>query len=183
MKQTFWRDYTFAPEEHEHDLRAIFDEVEALAEVGARSLDRILRRHPKNGSSIFSRSELIAGYRFLAERDGWSSERDAVIEKLRLKPVRSLSGVTPVTILTKPFPCPGRCIFCPNDVRMPKSYLSREPGAQRAGMHRFDPYAQTLARLNTLYRIGHPVDKVELIVLGGTWSFYPETYQIWRSKR
>ncbi|MGH9333654.1 MAG: elongator complex protein 3, partial [Vicinamibacteria bacterium] len=62
---------------------------------------------------------------------------------------------------------------------MPKSYLANEPGAQRAGMHRFDPYEQTLSRVSALYWIGHPVDKVELIVLGGTWSFYPEPYQIW----
>jgi elongator complex protein 3 len=62
---------------------------------------------------------------------------------------------------------------------MPKSYLANEPGAQRAGMHRFDPYAQTWSRLSALYWIGHPVEKVELIVLGGTWSSYPESYQIW----
>jgi elongator complex protein 3 len=62
---------------------------------------------------------------------------------------------------------------------MPKSYLSNEPGAQRAGMHRFDPYEQAWSRLSALYWIGHPLDKVELIVLGGTWSFYPEPYQIW----
>lgn len=177
------RNYDFAPEEHERDLLAILDEVEALPEIQTRSLDRILRRHPKNGSSIFSRSELIAGVRYLAKLYDWPSEREAVIEKLRMKPVRSLSGVTPVTILTKPFPCPGKCIFCPSDVRMPKSYLASEPGAQRAGMHHFDPYEQTHARLSALYRIGHPVDKIELIVLGGTWSFYTEPYQIWFLKR
>ena len=177
------RNYEFAPEEHERDLLAILDEVESLPEIQARSLDRILRRHPKNGSSIFSRSELIAGVRYFAKLYDWPAEREAVIAKLRMKPVRSLSGVTPVTILTKPFPCPGKCIFCPSDVRMPKSYLSSEPGAQRAGMHHFDPYEQTLSRLSALYRIGHPVDKVELIVLGGTWSFYTEPYQIWFLKR
>jgi elongator complex protein 3 len=62
---------------------------------------------------------------------------------------------------------------------MPKSYLSNEPGAQRAGMHQFDPYEQASSRLAALFWIGHPVDKVELIVLGGTWSFYPESYQVW----
>ena len=92
--------------------------------------------------------------------------------------MRSQSGVTPLTVLTKPFPCPGQCIFCPNDVRMPKSYLSDEPGAQRAAQNRFDPYLQTWNRLAAFDATGHPVDKVELIVLGGTWSFYPETYQV-----
>ena len=98
---------------------------------------------------------------------------------MRRKPIRTLSGVAPVTVLTKPYPCPGKCIFCPSDVRMPKSYLSDEPGAQRAAQHRFDPYDQTTSRLQTLLNTGHSIDKVELIVLGGTWSSYPESYQLW----
>lgn len=177
MKRTRWQDYRFAPEEHERELLAIVRAIDKLPRV--QNLDRILRRHPKNGTALFSKSELIAGYRYLAGRYALESEPRVFLEKVRMKPVRSLSGVTPVTILTKPFPCPGTCIFCPNDVRMPKSYLANEPGAQRAGMHRFDPYEQTHSRLSALYWIGHPVDKVELIVLGGTWSFYPEPYQLW----
>jgi elongator complex protein 3 (tRNA carboxymethyluridine synthase) len=177
MKRTRWQDYRFAPEEHESELLAIVRTIDSLPRV--ENLDRILRRHPKNGTSLFSKSELVAGYRYLAERYPLDSEPRAFLEKVRMKPIRSLSGVTPVTILTKPFPCPGTCIFCPNDVRMPKSYLANEPGAQRAGMHRFDPYEQTRSRLSALYWIGHPVDKIELIVLGGTWSFYPEPYQLW----
>jgi elongator complex protein 3 len=177
MKRSRWQDYRFSPEEHERELLAIIRAVEALPE--AANLDRILRRHPKNGEAMFSKSELIAGYRHLASRHPDLSDPRRFLEKVRMKPVRSLSGVTPVTVLTKPFPCPGRCIFCPNDVRMPKSYLSNEPGAQRAGMHRFDPYEQTVSRLSALHWIGHPVDKVELIVLGGTWSSYPESYQVW----
>lgn len=66
---------------------------------------------------------------------------------------------------------------------MPKSYLSDEPGAQRAEQNSFDPYLQTYTRLLTYYNMGHPTDKIELIILGGTWSFYPETYQIWFVKR
>ena len=58
---------------------------------------------------------------------------------LQMKPTRSQAGVTVVTVLTKPYPCPGECIFCPTDVRMPKSYLHDEPGAQRAERHGFDP--------------------------------------------
>ena len=92
----------------------------------------------------------------------------AFAEKLRTCPTRSVSGVTPVAVLTRPFPCPGRCIFCPSDVRMPKSYLSREPGAQRAAQHEFDPYGQTRSRLAALHHNGHRIDKAELIVLGGT---------------
>ena len=147
-------------------------------ELDARGLDRILRRHPRDGRGLFSRSELIAGVRALGTG---SAVLDAaeLVERLRLRPVRTLSGVTPVSVLTRPFPCPGRCIFCPNDVRMPKSYLSAEPGAQRAESNGFDPYLQTWNRLAAFRDIGHPVAKVELIVLGGTWSFHPEPYQIW----
>jgi len=101
------------------------------------------------------------------------------MKNIKMKNTRTVSGVTPVTVLTKPFPCPGKCIFCPNDVRMPKSYLSDEPGAQRANRNNFDPYAQTFNRLLAYKNIGHPTDKVELIILGGTWTSYPETYQIW----
>ena len=100
-----------------------------------------------------------------------------------MKKIRTLSGVTTVTVLTKPFPCPGKCIFCPNDVRMPKSYLSSEPGAQRAETNKFDPYLQTFNRLVAYKNIGHPTDKIELIILGGTWTFYPDEYQIWFVKR
>lgn len=183
MRERVFRHASFDPSEHERELLAIFEALEPLPEISARALDRALRRHPKKGRALFSRSELIAGLRHLAEARGFSADRRRLVERLRRKPVRSLSGVTPVTILTKPFPCPGKCVFCPNDVRMPKSYLSREPGAQRAAAHGFDPYEQTFVRLEALYQIGHPVDKVELIVLGGTWSFYPEPYQIWFLKR
>lgn len=101
----------------------------------------------------------------------------------RIKPVRTQSGIAPVAILTKPYPCPGRCVFCPSDVRMPKSYLSMEPGAQRATRNAFDPYAQTWNRLLALHRNGHRLDKIELIVMGGTFSAYPQDYQRWFVKR
>jgi elongator complex protein 3 len=159
------------------------DAVAAAGEAGeldARSLDRLVRRHPKRPAGLFSKSEIIAGYRAFGAR---KTSEDEFVARLRLRPVRTLSGVTPVTVLTKPYPCPGTCIFCPSDVRMPKSYLADEPGAQRAEDQRFDPYLQTHARLSAYRAIGHPVDKVELIVLGGTWSAYPEAYRIWFTKR
>lgn len=168
--------FSFEPEEHAAELDAIIGAIESASRFEARDLDDLLRRHPKNGRGFFSKSELIRGYRAL--RPGSAGER-TFVDRVRMKPVRTRSGVAPVTVLTKPFPCPGRCIFCPSDVRMPKSYLSSEPGAQRAAEHQFDPYRQTLSRLRSYRHTGHPVDKVELIVLGGTWSSYPEGYQVW----
>jgi elongator complex protein 3 len=107
----------------------------------------------------------------------------SVVTVLQVKPTRSQAGVTVVTVLTKPYPCPGKCIFCPTDVRMPKSYLHDEPGAMRAEQHAFDPYDQTSARIEALEKIGHPADKLELLILGGTWSSYRRDYQEWFVKR
>lgn len=146
-------------------------------------IDEVLKANPKDGTGLFRRATLIAAYREYAGEHGLPPYNEQVLAGLRLKPVRTSSGVTPVTVLTKPFPCPGKCVFCPNDVRMPKSYLSDEPGAQRAEANSFDPYLQTYARLSAYRDIGHPTDKIEVIILGGTWSFYPETFQIWFIKR
>jgi len=173
----------FDPTPHRRELVAIIDEIAGESDLDSRALDQILKKYPRDGTGFFSRSEIIAGFRrFGSTRQGGLDE-EVFVERLRLRPIRTLSGVTPVTVLTKPYPCPGKCIFCPNDVRMPKSYLSDEPGAQRAEDNRFDPYLQTWNRLRAYWNMGHPVAKVELIVLGGTWSFHPEPYQIWFVKR
>jgi elongator complex protein 3 len=97
--------------------------------------------------------------------------------------MRTLSGVTTVTILTKEYPCPGRCIFCPTEARMPKSYLPDEPGARRAVQNDFDPFAQVISRLKSLEAVGHPTDKIELLILGGTFSAYRRDYQEWFVRR
>ncbi len=153
--------------------------------LSAKRLNRLQRRYPRPGGGFYSRSDLIHAWRQLAGSQGLPrcEEREDVLLRLRRKPQRSASGVTPVSILTRPHPCPGECIFCPADVRMPKSYLADEPGAQRAEQNAFDPYLQTWTRLQTYWHTGHPTDKIELIILGGTWSFYPEHYQIWFIKR
>jgi elongator complex protein 3 len=173
----------FDPDPYERELVGIVEGILAADELDARALDRIVKSYPKDGKGLFSRSEIIAGFRRFSSGRAWAVDEVAFIERLRMRPVRTQSGVTPVTVLTKPYPCPGRCVFCPNDVRMPKSYLSDEPGAQRAEDNRFDPYLQTWNRLAAYHSIGHPVEKVELIILGGTWSFHPESYQIWYVKR
>lgn len=169
--------------EYRESLLAILHEVVREPNLTAPRLIQILKQHPKDGRGLFNKNDLIHAYRTLAGTDGLPPYDAGVLARLRMKPVRTLSGVTPVTVLTKPYPCPGECIFCPNDVRMPKSYLASEPGAQRAEQNHFDPYLQVMSRLGTLYETGHPLDKVELIILGGTWSFYPETYQAWFVKR
>lgn len=130
----------------------------------------------------FSRAEIINTYINYCSNNKININK-SLIEKIKLKPTRTISGVVPITVLTKPFPCPGRCIFCPNDVMMPKSYLSLEPGAQRALMNKFDPYLQVKNRLQAMQNIGHTTEKLELLILGGTWSVYPRDYQEWFIKR
>lgn len=177
--------YDFNVADHHETLVAILTEILAMPKrPTGHELSQLLRRHPRqDNKALHSRAQLVQAYRELAGTQGLPPYDEGQMFKLRRKPMRTASGVTPVTVLTKPFPCPGECIFCPNDVRMPKSYLSDEPGAQRAEQNSFDPYLQTYTRLLTYYNMGHPTEKIELIILGGTWSFYPETFQIWFIKR
>ncbi len=177
--------YDFDFDLHREQIITILKELLAFPQrPSGDELSTILRKYPRvDTQAMYSRTQLVQAYRKFAGQDGLPPYSEAQMQKLRRKPMRTISGVTPVTVLTKPFPCPGECIFCPNDVRMPKSYLSDEPGAQRAEQNSFDPYLQTYTRLLTYFNMGHPTDKIEVIILGGTWSFYPETYQIWFVKR
>ena len=106
------------------------------------------------------------------------SER-RLLDVLRMKPRRSASGVATITVITKPWPCGSDCLYCPNDIRMPKSYLHNEPACERAEQQFFDPYLQVHARLTALSQMGHATDKIELIILGGTWTDYPQGYRLW----
>ena len=164
------------------DLLAIIEAVRAAPSFDARVLRHILRRHPRDGSGFFSKGQLVTAYRALVEAGDLPFER-ATFSRLQMKPVRTQSGVAVVAVLTQPAGCPGHCIFCPDDASMPKSYLAREPGAQRALRHDFDPFQQTRSRLTALHNTGHPTGKVELLILGGTWGAYPHSYGAWFIQR
>lgn len=108
----------------------------------------------------------------------------AALEKiLQKRSVRTISGVSPIGILTKPYPCPGKCVYCPTEDRMPKSYMSNQPAAARAVRNNFHPYDQVKNRIIALQESGHPTSKLEVIVMGGTWSFLPHKYQSWYIKK
>lgn len=101
-------------------------------------------------------------------------------DMLRIRPVRSASGVTVVTVMATPYPCPqGRCIYCPGGVEFntPMSYLGSEPATKIAQTHSYDPYEQITTKLKTLRTNGHDTGKIELIILGGTFPFMPRKYQ------
>lgn len=175
----------FDPAQHSAELYAVFQQILQVPEKEwdtRKTLTPILSRFPKDGIGLYSKANLIAGYRHLvAEGD---LEPDPLLEqRIRMKPMRTQSGVAPVTVLTAPAGCPGKCIFCPDDWRMPKSYIYDEPGCQRAERDGFDPYRQTLGRIQAFESIGHAADKVELLILGGTWSAYSKDYREWFIQR
>ncbi len=162
------RDYS--DPERRAAARAILLEV-----AGGSELRPALHRHPARGAYL-SKDFLIAEYRAMTAAGELKAD-PALWERLRMKPVRTLSGVATVSVLTRPYPCPGECLFCPDDSRMPKSYIADEPGALRAAQNAFDPFRQAASRLGSLESVGHPTGKVELLILGGTWSAYPEAYR------
>jgi elongator complex protein 3 len=117
-----------------------------------------------------------------------ADERVRAIPLLQRKPVRTVSGVAVVAVMTSPYPCPhGACIPCPGGpasvFNTPQSYMGREPATMRAISCGYDPYAQVENRLRQLHQIGHPVDKAELIVMGGTFTARPPDYQQWFVRR
>lgn len=150
-----------------------------------------LRTHPPASKAELHRTKLelakahglagipsdsaILGRLGAADRERWE-------DLLRIKPARTASGVAVVTVMTAPHACPhGVCVYCPGGprYRTPQSYTGTEPAARRAAEHGYDPGAQTRARLQALREIGHRTDKVDLIVLGGTFTSLEEGYQEW----
>ncbi len=125
---------------------------------------------------LFSNIELLNAYRDLIKKKKLELAPE-FWNLLRRRGVRSKSGIVSVTVLTKKYPCPGACIYCPSEPLMPKSYLSNEPAVMRAILSDFDPYKQTINRIRGLENSGHHTDKVEIIVSGGTFSYYPELYK------
>lgn len=123
-------------------------------------------------------TELLETYKRLL-REGEIEKASKLKDLLITSKTRSLSGIVPITCLTEPSGCPGECLYCPKADEMPKSYLRGEPAAERAYLSDFDPYKQMEARINSLQKTGHPTDKIELIILGATWSFYSDKYKWW----
>lgn len=135
---------------------------------------QVCRNH--NLPSVPRNSELLAA--------ALPGERERLRRILLVKPTRTLSGVAPVAVMTSPCPCPhGICLPCPggpgHPFGSPQSYTGEEPAALRARDHGYDPYDQVAARLGQFELLGHDVDKVELIVMGGTMTARPPEYQEW----
>jgi elongator complex protein 3 len=136
----------------------------------------------KNKINCPSNISLLKEYHKLVNKK--RIEKNDEIEKLLItRPVRSLSGVVNVSVLTKPYNCPGECIYCPKETNIPKSYLSGEPAVERAKKLKYNPYLQVKNRIESLQLGGHPTDKIEVRIIGGNWSSYPKRYKEWFVKR
>lgn len=169
--------------------RQYSDEDMALAQTILEEIRRgtdalkALRSNPlPGGRGFLAKHALVAAYREKVSLGEWEDD-PVLLAKIRMKPIRTLSGVTTITVLTKPHPCPGECIFCPSEEGLPQSYLSDEPGARRGVEHAFDPFTQVSSRLKALHEVGHPTDKIELLILGGSWTAYPASYREWFIRR
>jgi len=161
-------------------------EVLDLVLAGSVENEEQLNKAKKNVSKKYRLSSLPRNGDIILQ--GNSEEQAKIKAFLRRKPVRTISGVAVVAVMTSPAPCPhGVCLPCPGGpksvFKSPQSYMGREPAAMRAIQHKFDPYAQVTARLHQLKNIGHDVEKVELIVMGGTFSARSLDYQEWFTKR
>ena len=166
----------------ERDGAVIETVIRHIAAMDSSDPSRINQLIHRFGKGRLTKDQVLKGYRQLVDQGDLAPD-PKVLKRLQLKPTRTISGVAPVAVMTKPHPCPGDCVFCPDFPEMPKSYLPDEPGALRAEQLGFDPFLQTERRIRALSHVGHSTDKIELIVLGGTWSSYPLTYQEWFLRR
>jgi len=132
----------------------------------------------KHNCGLFSNAELIRAYRELVA-SGKLKINENLEVVLRKRAVRTLSGIAPVAVLTKPFGCPGKCAYCPTEKDVPQSYLSNEPAVMRAIRCGYNPSVQVNDRLQALVNNGHNPTKIEIIVIGGTWSYFPTKYKYW----
>ncbi len=122
--------------------------------------------------------------RFMSNADileyATDEEKELISDTLKKKPTRTKSGVAIVAVMCHPHKCPhGRCLYCPESDIAPPSYTGEEPAALRGRMFEYHPYVQCFNRLAQLKKIGHPIDKVELIIMGGTFPSRDLCYQEW----
>jgi elongator complex protein 3 len=149
--------------------------AEGLAKAKRKAAKKYRTFCPANYELLKAYHELLKNKRI--------KRKEAIENLLISRPVRSLSGIVNISLLTKPYPCPGKCIYCPSQKGAPKSYLKNEPAVMRAILNKYSPLKQVRMRLKALKEEGHPTDKIEMRIIGGTWSYYPEKYQSWFIKK
>ena len=189
---------------NENNLEKYYDFTKSFHNIYLNNPDMSFNRlislcRSQNKSFKLNVNKMILRATFLQLVKGNIVEKDKNFLKILVKkPQRSESGIQSISILTSPYPtwvdengekkkqnfsCKHNCYFCPNEIDpvtrkmvMPRSYLSKEPACLRASRNEFDPIKQIYDRLTTLEKMGHPLDKLEIIVLGGTVLEYPREY-------
>ncbi len=155
----------------------IVEEMEKNPILNREKINEIKKKIGKQHglSEVVSNAEIL---------EKLSLEKRRELEKaLRVRNVRSLSGVSVVAVMTKPAGCPGKCTYCPGGITSPKSYTGFEPAAARARQNNFDAFLQVQTRLAQLESIGHEPQKCEVIVMGATFNAFPRSYQLEFVKR
>ena len=143
---------------------------------------RRLRPHIGKKPEEFHRAKKAIAKELGLERIPKNSELQPYCGELKTKPVRTLSGVSPIAVMIRPLSCPFNCVYCPSG-KAAKSYTGFEPAARRAIRNKFDPFLQAKNRLKQYKLLGHPADKCQVIVMGGTFLSTPEEYRTWFIKR
>jgi ELP3 family radical SAM enzyme/protein acetyltransferase len=138
------------------------------------NLHQLKRKHNNYAKNSF----IMKAFGFIKEDFPDVSEKQ-VRDTFRIKHGKSHSGIISITVFTSgdKFSCKWDCSYCPNEPGQPRSYLKGEPGVLRANKNGFDCVRQMHDRMETLYANGHDIDKLEVLVLGGTWTSYPLDYR------
>jgi len=157
--------------------REIVAKLMALERIDDKIIDKIAKEVAKKYElpRIPTKVEILASCN--------ENEIKKLEKYLKTKPFRSISGVTVITVVAKPGKCPGKCIYCPKGSEAPQSYTGLEPAVQRGIRNKYDPFLQVKDRLNQYRITGHPSDKIEIIILGGTFLALEKNYQEWFVKR
>lgn len=162
---------------YEFILKKLLEEFKLNPNFSQKDSDKLFRKY----SIMPSKPSLTQVYTELLSQDKIEYNEN-LKNHIVSKKCRRISGVTVVTVFLSPYPngqpfsCKWDCFYCPNEPGQPRSYLFAEPGVLRANQNNFDCIKQMHSRLNTYKLLGHPTDKLEILILGGTIYSYPKSY-------
>ncbi len=156
-------------------IEAVIADSSAITKQDLQTIVRRISAKYKNADSpqLFRLLEIYKS----GVKAGKYANETRILKLFRKRAVRSLSGVSVISLLTKFWWCPGKCVFCPTFDNLPKSYVPQEPAVMRAELNEFDTVRQIQNRLRSLEVTGHTIAKCDVRVIGGTWSVYPPEYQ------
>ena len=169
----------FITERQEKTIKKILPEL--FEKVNETDFPKKARKIYKKYHLMPKKSQLATVYDKMIE-NGELPKSDKLDEYLRSHVCRSISGVSVVAVFLSPYPngqnfsCQWDCKYCPKEEGMPKSYLFKEPGVLRAVQNNFECIKQIYSRLSQYKANRTPIDKLEIIVLGGTIHSYPDEY-------